>query len=406
LLKSALKTQELKISKELAKNVALQAQGLSSNTSFGAGKTGALKAIKHLGYLQLDTLAVVTRAHHHTLYARTTAYKENHLDQLLKERSIFEYWAHAASYLPMEDYRFTFPRKEEFLSGRSHWFQKDKKVMKHVLDRIKTEGALQAKDFESEKQHGSWFDWKPAKIALGNLFMEGSLMISERKGFHKVYDLTERVLPSEIDITKPTIDEYADFLIKSTLRAHGFTSAKEIAYLRKGMLPRVQQKIKQLIQQNVLIELQIEGVKEKQYAFPEIVETKFKNKAAQVSLLSPFDNAVIMRNRLKQVFDFDYGVECYLPEHKRKFGYFCLPILYNNTFVGRLDPKADRQKKEFIIKGLYIENPPADIDAFLAGLSIAVKQFAAFHDCIKISVEKTFPAKIKAALKSALVKGM
>ncbi|MFI5141540.1 MAG: winged helix-turn-helix domain-containing protein [Bacteroidia bacterium] len=401
-----MKTTEHKISKELAKNIALQTQGLIPNSSFGAGKTGALKAIKHLGYLQLDTLAVVARAHHHTLFARTDAYKETHLDQLLKERSIFEYWAHAASYLPMEDYRFTFPRKEEFLSGRSHWFQKDKKVMKYVLDRIKTEGALQAKDFESEKQHGSWFDWKPAKIALGNLFMEGSLMIRERKGFHKVYDLTERVLPAGIDVTKQTINEYAEFLIKSTLRAHGFASAKEIAYLRKGMLPHVQQKIKQLAQQNVLIELQVEGVKEKQYAFPEILDLKFKIKTSQVSLLSPFDNAVIMRHRLNQVFDFDYGVECYLPEHKRKFGYFCLPILYNNTFVGRLDPKADRQKKEFIIKSLYIENPPVDMDNFMACLSVAVKQFALFHDCIKITIEKTFPAKIKSALKSALVKGM
>src|SRR6202012_5568691 len=108
--------------------------------------------------------------------------------------------------------------------------------------------------------------------------------------------------------------EYAEFLIKSTLRAHGFASAKEIAYLRKGMLPHVQQKIKQLVQQNLLVEAQIEGVKEKQYAFPEIINFKVKTKAAQVSLLSPFDNAVIMRNRLKQLFDFDYGVECYLPE--------------------------------------------------------------------------------------------
>src|ERR1700739_1563911 len=108
-----MKTQGHKISKELAKNIALQAQGLTPNPFFGAGKSGALKTIKHLGYLHLDTLAVVARAHHHTLYTRTPAYKETHLDELLKERSIFEYWAHAASYLPIEDYRFTFPRKED-----------------------------------------------------------------------------------------------------------------------------------------------------------------------------------------------------------------------------------------------------------------------------------------------------
>ena len=225
-------------------------------------------------------------------------------------------------------------------------------------------------------------------------------MIAERKGFQKVYDLAEHVLPSGIDTKTPTTDEYATYLIKNTLQAHGFASAKEMAYLRKGMSTHVQRMLNEMLKENEIIEILIEGVKEKQYTFPETLNFKQENNQTTVSLLSPFDNAVIMLNRLKNIFDFNYGVECYLPEHKRKFGYFCLPILYGNNFVGRLDPKADRHKKEFIIKSLHIEHPPADMDKFLSSLAISIKEFASFNECEKITIKKTFPSKIKAGLKS------
>jgi len=390
----------IKLNNRQARSIALHTQGLNRNFPFGKGKSGALKTIEHLGYLQLDTLAVVARAHHHTLYTRTGAYKENHLDQLIKEKKIFEYWGHAASYLPMKDFRFSLVRKESFKKGRSHWFAKDKKIMQYVLGRIKAEGPLQSRDFETNKNHGSWFDWKPAKNALEQLFQDGTLMIAERKGFQKVYDLAEHVLPSGTDTKMPTTDEYARYLIKNTLQAHGFASAKEIAYLRKGMSTHAQRILNEMLKEKEIVEVLIEDVKEKQYIYPESLNFKQENNQTTVSLLSPFDNAVIMRNRLKNIFDFNYGVECYLPEHKRKFGYFCLPILYGNNFAGRLDSKADRHKKEFIIKSLHIEHPPADMDKFLSSLAISIKEFAAFNACKKITIKKTFPPKIKADLKS------
>ena len=396
-----------KLNNQEARNIALHAQGLNRSTPFGKGKEGALKTIEQLGYLQLDTLAVVVRAHHHTLYTRSGDYKENHLDQLVKEKKIFEYWGHAASYLPMKDFRFSLVRKESFRKGKSHWFGKDKKVMQYVLDRIKTEGPLQSRDFETDKNRGSWFDWKPAKNALEQLFQDGTLMIAERKGFQKVYDLTERVLLSEIDTKIPTNEEYATHLIKNTLQAHGFASVKEIAYLRKGMSAHVLNALNKMLKENEIVEVHVERTKEKQYSFPETYNLKQSNPKQQnietaVSLLSPFDNTVIMRNRLKNIFDFDYGVECYLPEHKRKFGYFCLPVLYGNNFIGRLDPKADRHKKEFIVKSLHIEHPPADMDKFLSSLTISVKEFAEFNGCEKIKVEKIFPSKIKTEFKNLL----
>jgi len=389
----------IKLTKEEARSIALQAQGLDSIHSFGKGKAGALNAVKHLGYIQLDTLSVVARAHHHTLWTRTDSYLEEHLNELVKERKVFEYWSHAAAYLPIEDFRFSLVRKEVYRKGRSHWFGKDKKVMKYVLDRIKSEGPLASRDFENDKKRASWFDWKPAKNALEQLFHEGTLMVSERRGFQKVYGLAENVLPAGVNTTTPTAEKYARHLIENTLKAHGFASIKEIIHLRKGMGPMVQKALKKLLKEGEVVELQIENVKEKQYATSTTWNTEPLNNPTAV-LLSPFDNAVIMRPRLKNIFDYDYGIECYLPEHKRKFGYFCLPILYGDQFVGRLDPKADREKGTFIVKNLYLEHPPKNMKEFLPVLASAIKRFAAFNDCKKIVIENTVPYTIKSPLNS------
>lgn len=395
------------LKKEEAKRIALQAQGLFQENSFGKGKEGALETIRHLGYVQLDTLAVVARAHHHTLYTRTKDYSENHLNELMKEKKIFEYWSHAAAYLPMEDFRFTLLRKNDFLKGKAHWFAKDKKIHKYVLDKIKAEGPLQSKDFEADKKHATWFDWKPAKIALEQLFQNGKLMVRERKGFQKVYDLTERVLPSEIDTSLPTKLEFAEYLILSTLRAHGIASLKDMTHLRSGMDPIVVKVLKKMLVEGIISEININSVNEKYYQIanhqlPITNHTTINRKSAinkSAIILSPFDNAIIRRNRLKNIFDYDFMLECYLPEQKRKFGYFCLPILYENNFVGKFDPKADRDTGIFYVKRFHLENQPNDMDEFLKAFSISLKNFAKFNGCNKIVVEKTFPGKIKSALR-------
>ncbi len=392
----------LKISKPEARTLALEAQGLSGSQTFGKGKEGALNAIKHLGYIQLDTLSVVARAHHHTLWTRSENYSEKHLDELVKERKVFEYWSHAAAYMHIDDFRFSLPRKETFRKGRSHWFGKDKKVMKYVLDRIKSEGPLASRDFENPEKRASWFDWKPAKNALEQLFHDGTLMVTERRGFQKVYDLAERVLPSDIKTQTPTKEEYARYLIERTLTAHGFASIKEITHLRRGMSPITLKVLKKMLKEGALIEAHVENVKEVFYILPETRNVELRNATTAV-LVSPFDNAVIMRNRVKNVFEYNYGIECYLPEHKRTYGYFCLPILDGDQFVGRLDPKADRETGTFFVKSLHIEHPPAKMDAFLTRLANAIKRFAAFNNCEKIVVERTSPNKIKASLK-ALIK--
>ncbi|MEO5645367.1 MAG: crosslink repair DNA glycosylase YcaQ family protein [Bacteroidia bacterium] len=390
------------ISKEEAIAIALHAQGIGR--SFGKGKTGALNAIRHLGYVQLDTLAVVARAHHHTLWNRTQGYTENHLHELMREKKIFEYWSHAAAFLPMEDFRFSLVRKQEFILGRKHWFAKDKKIHKYVLDKIKAEGALQSKDFETDKRRGSWFDWKPAKIALEQLFQDGSLMIVERKGFQKVYDLTERVLPATINTTIPSKKELAEHLIRSTIRAHGFASLKDMTHLRKGMNSFVAATINKMLLAGEISEIKVDRAKEIYYQLPpdKLSGRLPINKSGtehSLAIISPFDNLIIRRERLKSLFEYDFMLECYLPEHKRKFGYFCLPVLYKNKFIGKFDPKADRSTGIFYVKSFYLEHAPDDMDEFLPAFASALKSFAEFNGCDKIVVEKTFPTKIKAAFR-------
>lgn len=397
--KSAAK--EIRLDIATARAIALSAQGLDRPAPFGKGKSGALETIRRLGYVQLDTLSVVARAHHHTLWTRTGEYKEPHLNELMRDKTIFEYWSHAAAYLPIEDFRFSLPRKIEHRKGRAHWFAKDKKIMAYVLDRIKAEGALQARDFETDRRRGSWFDWKPAKIALEQLFHDGTLMVTERKGFQKVYDLAERVLPANVDASAPSTAEFAGYLIRSTLRAQGIAAQKDFTHLRRGMQQAVEKTLKKLLKEGEVIEVIVEGIKETHFALPGTnFESSILNSGS--SILSPFDNSLIRRERLMKLYGYDYQLECYLPEPKRKFGYFCLPVLYGDSFVGKFDPKADRATGIFYVKRFYLDHPPEEMDEFLAAFAIALKEFAAFNNCKKIVVEKTFPAKLKAELKVAL----
>ncbi|MEE9254814.1 MAG: crosslink repair DNA glycosylase YcaQ family protein, partial [Pseudomonadales bacterium] len=283
------------------RRIALDAQGLLRNASFGRGRSGALKAIEHLGYVQIDTISVVERAHHHTLWARVPNYRQIHLEQLVRSGKVFEYWAHAAAYLPMRDYRYALPRMQAIASGQRHWFRsRDKSLIEAVLERIRTEGALRARDFETPDGHqGGWWRWKPAKRALEQLFMEGRLMAAGRDGFEKIYDLPERVLTNDTDTSTPTLDEYAEHLVESTTRALGFAQAKECVYHRRGQEIRdaVNGILRERVDAGVLVQLRSSDGGGIYYARPAALEQPTPRTRSRVTLLCPFDNVLIQRDR-------------------------------------------------------------------------------------------------------------
>lgn len=374
----------------------LESQGLTKPYPFGKGKDAVLKALEHLGYLQIDTLSIVERAHHHTLWTRIPDYTTEYLDELVDERKLFEYWFHAASYLPMKDFRFALPQMLEVKQSKTHYYNADAKVMKYVLDTIRGEGPKKARDFENEtKKAGSWWSWKPTKIALERLFLQGDLMISSRNGMQKTYDLTENVLPKSINTTLPTDLEFAEYLVKTYLDAYGFTTVKQITHLKTGEIIRknVDKVLKSMLQEGTIQQVNIESMPSV-FVNKNLLEKPLNKTNSSIRILSPFDNSIIHRDRVKQVFNFDYKIECYTPKEKRQFGYFCLPILFGDTFIGRVDCKAHRKEKEFEIIHLHIENTNIDIDLWKQPFVEIIKLFATFNGCEHIKLTKVSPSKL------------
>ena len=396
---------QYKLSGKEARRLALISQGLHQRKPFGHGLDGVARAIRQLGYVQLDTISVVNRAHHHILWSRVPDYKLNALYELQEtHRRIFEYWSHAAAFLPIEDYRFTLPQVQLFRDGKDGWPNVEKKVKKLVMERIREEGPLMARDFQSsgKKPSGSWWEWRPAKLALQRLFFEGELMARHRKGFQRVYDLTERVLPGDVDTRMPSTDDYADYLIRQTLRAQGLAAASQMSYLRRGMGKPVINRLKALEEDGQVVQVRYPGMQQQYFALPESLEhVSGKRLMQSMRILSPFDNCVIQRKRTLELFAFDYQIECYVPGPKRKYGYFCLPLQFGDRLVGRIDAKADRKAGILRIIHLFLEHSMAE-DLFVAACIPAIQRFAKFHDCPEIRVENTTPDSLKPAMISLL----
>ncbi|MBC8374810.1 MAG: YcaQ family DNA glycosylase [FCB group bacterium] len=386
------------LSTQQARKLVLLSQRLPPVKQTGSAISATLSAIEHLGYIQIDTISAVQRAHHHTLWSRNPRYQQHHLDQLVRDSQVFEYWSHAASYLPMRDYRFSLPRKKAIASGAlGHWYKPDHKLMNLVLKRITNEGPLKAKDFVyTGKKVGVW-ESKPAKRALEVLFQQGQLMSPHREGFHKVYDLTERVLPSGVDTTLPDTEEYARFLITRYLRANGLGLASEISYLTRNMKQPIADAREEMVSEGELIPVGVNG--KAYYALPGSLDLLDKPLARRrLKILSPFDNLVIQRKRMQDLFSFDYLLECYYPAAKRKYGYFVLPILWKGKLVARVDCKADRKTKVLHVKHLALESGLKLVDAFALALSTELELFTKFNGCNNVQIHRTTPNNFKLRL--------
>ncbi|NQU85141.1 MAG: winged helix-turn-helix domain-containing protein [Mariniphaga sp.] len=408
-----MKTPNIKI--EDARRIAVYCQLLNGKKTSSKGEKNLIKIFDQLGYIQIDTISVVNRAHHHALWTRSHDYTEEMLHHLqATDRKIYEYWGHAMSYLRMADFRYSLPRMEKFRNPKSPWaktrIEKTKNIIGNVKKRIQDEGPLSSKDFEntSGKKGGTWWDWKPAKIALEIMYWQGELMVSERKKFQKYHDLTDRVLPENIDISFPTEKESAWFIIHGALKSFGIASEKEIRnFMQPGSsrdsdfqlvnVKEIKKYLNELIEAGEIIKVKIEDI-DTDYFMLAKFEKLPENKNSAIRLLSPFDNLIIQRERTRQLFGYDYSLECYTLEPKRKFGYFVFPILYGNKLVGRLDPKADRKNKILILKNLVFEPTFKVSVKFLNLFSAELKQFAVFNNCEKIIIEKCPNQKMKKEL--------
>lgn len=398
---------EIKRPQELSRlrRLALAAQGLLQNKPYGRGLVGAREAINHLGYVQIDTISVVERAHHHVIHSRVPGFEPHMLNQLLINKDIFEYWSHAAAFLPITDFRFSLPYKNAIKSGQTHWFRSpDKKLMEELLARIRSDGPLRSRDVgASTIKRAGWWDWKPAKKALEQLYMQGDLMVSDRDGFQKTYDLTERVLPSHVNLQMPSMEEFAAHLVDQQLRCHGFASLKGLTYLRRNTELRkavnalVNERLAQGDLERVKVSSGDEFILERG-----ALERSLPRLKERMLILSPFDNSVIQRERLKALFQYDYQLECYVPEAKRQYGYFCLPLLYRDAFVGRMDCKVHRKTSHLEIKNLYFEPHSFDENRVVTAFVEAIVQFCHFQKSDSVSLNAVQPEHLTQRLRSAL----
>ncbi|MFW1644337.1 winged helix-turn-helix domain-containing protein [Acinetobacter guillouiae] len=383
---------------ESLRRLALSHQGLISPASFGTGLSGTRHAIEHLGYVQIDTISVVERAHHHILWSRVPDYQQSHLNQLVKQQHIFEYWFHAASYLPMQDYRYALPHMTSIRNGEHRYFNRgDQAFMNEILARAKAEGSIRLRNIEqgNKQNSGGWWNSSLARRSIEQLFMQGDLMISERNGMEKVYQLTEYCIPSHLDLSVPTLEEYARYLFNTTLRAHGVFAWKQLLHLKVGQKIREAMRdiVNEQLDAGVITTLAQLGSSDKEsqnlYIQTDALE-QIPNIELKVKILSPFDNLVIHRERLNTLFKFDYRLECYVTPPKRVFGYFCLPILYGDQIVGRIDCKAHRAKNQFEVISLHLEpqhinHTIADPAHFFNALNTEIHHFAKFNQCININ---------------------
>lgn len=369
------------------KKLTLFNQGLGKTSPFAKGVDGTLQAIEHLGYVQIDTISVVERAHHHVLWSRVPDYDLSHLNNLVRERQIFEYWYHAASYLPMKDYRYALPAMMSVRIGESRYFNRgDQHLMNEILARVRAEGRIRLRDIDknNKKSLGNWWNTGPGRRAFEQLYMQGDLMICERNGMEKVYDLTERCLPENIDLSMPTLHEYAQYLFNTTLRAHGAFTWKQLVHLKgKDLKEAMRVVLKEQIDAGVVSAIQLTDG-QTLYVDVAAIEQKV-NTDFGLKILSPFDNSLIHRDRLTSLFEFDYRIECYVPAAKRVFGYFCLPILYQDELVGRIDCKAHRSIKELEVISLHLEKTIKDKELFFFELEQEIKRFAEFNQCTIIN---------------------
>src|SRR5215831_9682776 len=344
------------LSKARARRIWLKAQRLETAAPFGDGPEATRAAVEHLGYVQIDTINVIERCHHHILYSRIPSYARAHLQQAQSvDKTVFEYWTHALSYVPTRDIRFFLGPMKRYRRSPSRWFHTaTTRDLRKVLTLITEGGPLSIRDIDDdvlvEKVH-PWASRKPSKRALQLAFYTGALTISARSGMLKTYELLDRHFGWAERPDAASERQSLDYRLDRALRAQGVVSLDSICHLDAQRKPAIRRVIEARVRRKELVPIAIEGVgKVEHWARPEALEADPTPAQELVHLLSPFDPLVIQRKRLQLFFDYEHRFEAYLPKEKRLFGYFALPVLVGDTIVAAIDLKTDREKRKLNVR--------------------------------------------------------
>ncbi len=360
------------ISTEAARRLFLGAQGLLADPARKITRATLAKLIEQMGFVQLDSINYVERAHHLTLGSRLDDYRREHFTHLLEtKRHLFEHWTHDAAAIPSAWFAHWKPRFAHYETKlrQGRWWgprlgDQPERTLAQVRDRIAREGPLRSQDFEHDRQGqaAGWWDWKPQKAALEYLWFTGKLMVARREKFQKVYDLTERVLPEAVRLAAPAEAEHIEWACRTAFERLVIATAKEIAdFWHAITLAQAGQWCERAAKSGELVAVMVESANgetpRSSFALSDWQTRLRKLPGApdRMRLLSPFDPVIRDRARLARLFGFDYRFEAFVPEPKRQYGYYVLPILEGEQLVGRIDPKFQRERGALEIRKVFWE---------------------------------------------------
>lgn len=394
-----------RISKEEAQALAIIAQGLDEPIRKSVTKTKLIEMIRRIGCLQIDTISVVARSHYLVLWSRVGQYDPALLDELHHpDRSLFEYWGHAASLIPTELFpyfrRKMLARKSKYFETPDPWTSENQALIHDVLDAVRQHGPLSSSHFERPDstepvEAWSWWGGKPANRALDILWSTGALSIQRRVNFQRHFDLVERVFPEHADVPLPEESNEQRTLATRALQAMGIGLPAGINdYFRTKWGTKTRSILADLERDSVIFGIEIDDLGKAYVAessrsvLKDVIEGR---RPRRTTLLSPFDNLIWERRRTESLFGFEYRLECYTPAAKRKFGYFTLPILDQGKLIGRLDPKVDRREGVLYVRSIHLEEDACFDTKTAQRLTSTLRDFASFNGAASIVVESGPP---------------
>jgi uncharacterized protein YcaQ len=403
------------ISNETARRLFILRQRLNDLTPANDA-AGILAVVRDLGCLQLDPISAVARSHQLVVWSRVGNYALSKLDQLLwEDRSLFEYWAHMASIVLTEDYPIhalfmrTYARDEdtgEVSQRYQHWLTANQRLKRHILQEIRRRGPLPARVFENKTEEGSgwyssgWTSGRDASQMLDYLWITGKIMVAGRSGTlrEKLWDLSERCLPDWTPREKPAEKEVVRRAAQKSLRALGVATPQQInQHFTRKRYPHLKETLQALQAEGVIEKIHVADDKAEWFIhagdvplLDRVEQDEFAFE--RTTLLSPFDNLICDRARTTKLFDFDFRIEIYTPQHKRQYGYYVLPILHGDRLIGRIDPKLDREHGRLHIHAVHAEKHAPLNRQTARAIRAALEDLATFLGASEIHYTHLVPA--------------
>jgi uncharacterized protein YcaQ len=386
--------EPIKISRDEARLLAVIGQRLDRRPRGKVTKARVLETIEHLGCVQLDTISVVARSHETVLWSRLGAFDPALVWKLYADRKLFEYWTHAAAITPIHMFPYFRAVMDRFRDGDvGGWLEQNAELAAHIMAEIEANGPQLSRSFEGPLEGKAspweWYGGKPAKQALDYLWCIGELTVINRQGFQRLYDLTARSISEELRAELPSTEERQRFFTAKALSAMGIATARWTAdYFRTGGKPHVNAKdsaaqLDRMVEEGAACRVDIAGLEEPAWLHSSMLGKlddlrAGRGKPVLTTLLSPFDSLVWHRGRALDLFDFDYRIEVYTPEPKRKYGYYSLPILHRGRLIGRIDLHYNRKARLLTIRAAHLEPKVRPSESIAAAIAGAVADYLGF----------------------------